>query len=235
MVSEAFTLDVKDLIKLRKFYKRAPHLFARATASMLNSFAFGTRLEQLRVIRRTMKVRNDRFVKSRIRVEKAHGRNILQQESVTGSISSPRFSGWEEQELGTRTERSRVANVLARGGDFNRQVKPSLRLKPGRDFSDANDFSGHDETSRTAALINSAKRGKTRRPFIIGRNLKGKLRSLKSGLYRVRRKKLERLQSFEPKRAQPRRNRWATTGYKNYFKNTNIRHLWGRTLERILK
>lgn len=235
MPSEAFTLDVKDLIKLRKFYKRAPHLFARATASMLNSFAFGTRTQAIKTIKQKMTVRNERFVNSRMRVERARGSSILQQEAIAGSIESPRFSGWAEQELGTPTSRTRVANVLARGGNFNRQIKPSLRLKPGRDFPDANDFKGGDETTRTATLINSAKRGKTRRPFIIGKNLKGKLRTLKSGLYRVRRKKLERLQSFEPQKVQPKRIRWMTIARKEYFKRTNVKRLWGRTLERILK
>jgi hypothetical protein len=235
MASEVFSLDIRDLIKLRKFYKRAPHLFARATASMLNSFAFGTRKEAIKTVKQKMNVRNDRFVNSRMRVEKARGSNILQQEAVAGSIESPRFSGWEEQELGTKTQRSRVANVLARGGDFNRQIKPSLRLKPSRDFQDANDYPGKDESTRTAAMINSAKLGKLRRPFIIGKKLKGKLRTLKAGLYRVRRKKLERLQSFEPRNPQPKRIRWMTIARKEYFKKTNIKHLWGRTLERILK
>ena len=114
-MSELFQIDLANLINLRKFYKKAPKQFLKAANATLNSFAFGTRKRSLEIIKKKMTVRNQKFVAGSLRVQKSTGSNIDNARSEVGSIFRPRFTGWKEQESGTKPERTRSITRFARG------------------------------------------------------------------------------------------------------------------------
>ena len=66
-----FDLDISDLLKLEKFYRKAPKKFERAAKGTINSVAFGVRSESIDEIGRNMTVRDPRFVSGSMRVQKA--------------------------------------------------------------------------------------------------------------------------------------------------------------------
>lgn len=229
-MAQLFDIEAKNLIRLHRFYRRAPRQFARAAANVLTSFAFGNRSESLDIIKSKMTVRNERFVKGSVRVEKARGNVPLSaQQSRVGSIQRDRFTGWVEQETGQKTTRTRTSTLLARGGNISRQVRPAFRLKPGNKFASPDDFPGQSPQHRVTVMLQTLSRQKSIRPFII----KGH-RKFKSGLYKFLRKKIRRIQTFKnPK--QPKRVRWLTLGRFKYFKSTNIDQVWAGALKRVLK
>lgn len=230
-MSRLFQVEAKDLINLRKFYKKAPKQFQRVSANVLTSFAFGTRTESLGAINDKMTVRNKRFVDGSVRVVKARSGPISSQESEMGSINRARFSGWAEQELGTPTKRTRVATALARGNNPEKQIKPSLRLKPSNQFISPKEYKGRSEQHRTNIMIWDLMRTNSKKPFRIRKH-----RKFKPGLYKFVRKKIVAVQVFaKASKLQPKRIRWMTTGINTYFKKNPPRRVWGDSIRHILK
>ena len=229
-MSQLFDIEAKNLIRLHRFYRKAPKMFARASANVLTSFAFGNRSKSLDIIKSKMTVRNERFVAGSLRVDRARGNIPLSaQQAMVGSIKRDRFTGWIEQETGQKTTRTRTTTLLARGGNVSRQVRPAFRLKPGNKFASPDDFSGQSPQHRVTVMLQTLSRQKSTRPFII----KGH-RKFKSGLYKFLRKKIRRIQTFKnPK--QPKRIHWLTGGARLYFRSTSIDQVWAEALKRVLR
>ena len=221
-----FDMKASDLINLRRFYRRAPKQFKRAVLNMVNGFAFGTRKESISIIKKRLTVRNERFVSSRVRVKKAFG---ARPHSEVGSIKSPRFTGWAEQELGEKTKRTRVFSLMARKGNYKSQAMPSARLKPGANHINPEDYPGKTNRFRTMAMLSDIRRRRLRRPFVIKRH-----RKFKPGLYKMVGRKIEQLQQFKT-RVQPKRVRWLSGGARAYFKTHNLREEWAKSIRHILK
>ena len=231
MANDIFTLDAIDLIRLRKFYKNAPKQFGYTVARLLNHHAVETRKEALKVIHKEMTVRNQSFVVNRMKFQLTRGNMpITQQETKTFSIKSERFSGWEEQETGKRTKRTRVATQLGRGGSNLKQIKPGFRLKPGKDFKNPDDFQGDGSAKQIAAMFHWIESEKYTKPFIIHGSKK-----FKSGLYKRVRSKIKRLQTFKAKNTQPKRVKFMTKARKNYFSKVNMKREWANAIDRTLK
>lgn len=213
------------------FYAKAPKKFARATGAMLNEFAFGTRNTSIEVIRERMTVRNPRFVESRLQVDKAVGRLPIQgQKALMGSVRSPRFSGWEEQQTGARTARERTINLLARGGGTKRQVPPRYRLKSGKQFESYKNYPGRGVERRTIVMLQQLDRQRWKQPFVIH-----KKKGMIPGLYKFKRRKPRLLQVFVPRRAQPKKVPWITMARERFFQRADIRALWAQTLRPALR
>lgn len=235
MAGEMFQMDIRDLLKLRRYYKKSPRSFAAAVGMLLNNFAFGTRAEVFRVMPTLMTIRNKRFLETRIRAKKTHLRlPISSQQSETGSIGAKRFTAWEEQELGKRTKRTRVASILARGAK-QKQIKRPFRLRPGMNFPTPDDFPGRSGHHRAIVMLQKLGREGYKKPFIV---LKHK--RITPGLYKFKggrgaKRKLRMLQSFKPARLQPRRIRWLTISRRKYLSGMNLRREWAIVIERTLK
>ena len=231
--SRLFDMDTRDLIKFRRLLKRAPREMRRATAGMLNSFAFGTRVQIPLTIDDVMTVRNPRFVQSKTRVSMAKGSEpILDQVSRVGSITGPRFTGWIEQQRGTSTTRSRVVTTNARGGNFGRPVQGKSRLKPNQKFLDPDSIKkAKDANHRMFIFLKMQERRRKQQAFTIRRKT-GKFRP---GLYRFKGKKVRKQQDFQPKRAQPKRIKWMDKAVANYFRRANIPDMWARETKRVFK
>lgn len=231
MPTPLFEIEARDIENLRRLYRKAPGKFRFAVASMLNNFAFGTRTISISIIKNQMEVRNERFVASRVRVDKASGREkINNQVATVGSIQTDRFTGWEEQEFGKPAKRTRVATLFARGDDESKQIKPSLRMKAANQFFTTANVPGKTEDQRNVALLRVMRREK--KVFKIRKH-----RKLKKGIYKFKGQELKRVQNLEISSRSKRVKRvpWLSGGRRRYFKKTNIRNLWGKTLKRVLK
>lgn len=227
-MSELFQIDLANLINLRKFYKKAPKQFLKAANATLNSFAFGTRKRSLEIIKKKMTVRNQKFVAGSLRVQKSTGSNIDNARSEVGSIFRPRFTGWKEQESGTKPERTRSITRFARGTK-NRRLRPSFKMRPGNNFLDADDFQIRGSGDRTVVFLQMLARRKHRKPFIIKGSSK-----FKSGLYVFRRKKIKRIQEFKQTK-KIKRVPWMSGGRKEFFRTADVNKIWAESLRRVLK
>lgn len=239
-------IDLTEIAGLRKWYGRQPRVMQRGHAMLLNAFAFGVREEAIRQIGKTMTVRNPRFVSLQMKVTKAqYGVPIGQQRSITGSVAIKGrkgrgdFTGWTEQEKGTRVQRKRVAKLASRGGDIHRQMLGRARLKPRNEVLEITDKIPRGGTGNTAGFIAMlARQGykgliKIKGNFyMIGKGrqmLAGPTLPGRSGLF----KSLELVQ--KTKKEQPRRIKWLRTARVIYFKKHPPQKTWGALAQRLIK
>lgn len=226
-----FDYNKKVFDSFSRFYAKAPGKARKATARMLNQFAFGVKDETFLHMKRTMTVRNPRFVKSSVRVIMARSTNIDRQKSQTGSIKRARFSGWIEQEEKVPDDRGRSQSLLARGGNWNKKVKPSVKMKPGRNFTSMGDFDLPSGKGKFPAYFRKIKKGNKGKPFLVKR----KYKSLKRGLYKFIRGKMMILQNFEKKKKPVKLNPWMTKSRERYFRRVNLNKEWEKSIAFITK
>ena len=230
-----FGFEGTEVKKLEKFYKGAPGLFNRAARGLLNGFAFGTRNEAIDTIKHRMIVRNEKFVKSRIRVNKTKGSRLDNMFSETGSLpdASGNFQGWVEQEEGKTAKRTRVQTLVARGNNLKNKVRPKYRMKNARNFINENTWDLgdlRDESKRVGIFIKEVIKRNYREPFILTK----RYRKMKRGVYIYRSKRILRLQNFESENTQPKRIKWMTIARNNYFRSIDIRKEWAKSINIVL-
>lgn len=233
----------RDLINLRRWYKKAPRQFASSTGQLLNNFAFGSRLESLAIIHKKMFVRSPGFVRSRIQVKKSSLRlPVSSQYSQMGSVKAEggRFTGWIEQEYGQKKARSRFAAMAGRGKKKIGKIKRGFRLDkkyPDPDkYPKRRGFKGKNRRQLVAVYLAQLDRMRYNKPFVITGHP-----NIPSGLYRFGegrtgwgQRDLEVLQIFgKPKRT--RRVQWKLGGTRAYFRGTNLKREWGKVVERNLQ
>lgn len=238
---DLFQFKSRDLIDLRKFYKRAPKKFAAASGMLLNNFAFGSRDMSISIIHEAMVVRQPGFVKSRIQVKKSHFRQpISSQLSEYGSVKTPRFGGWVAQEFGQKKARKKFAALTARKGIKQRIIMRKFRLDapfitPSR-YPKRRGFKGKNIDQQIQIMLKTLDRMNYPAPFkILGHS------RIPSGLYifgggrtQHDQRELEVVQLFgRPKRT--KRVRWLSGGTKRYFGRINLRREWARVIDRVLK
>ena len=228
-MAKPFTIDLAGVKNVQKKWEKAPAKVAKATGAMLNEFAFGTRNASIEVIREKMTVRSPSFVSSSLIVSKAKGTlPIAGQQSEAGSQRRARFSGWEEQQLGKATSRTRTIMLAARRGSKKKRAAPKARLKPGADFPSPGGFGGN-----VGRMLGQLRSKRFKRPFII-HGAEGQ--RIKSGLYKFKGRKqdLVRLQTFKEK-VQPKKIPWMTTATDRFFARFNMGALWRWNLKRFLR
>lgn len=239
-------IDLTEIGGLRKWYGRKPHQMQRASAMLLNEFAFKTRDEAIRQIDKFMTVRNPKFVASRIRVTKtSYSTPIDRQRSITGSVAirgakgRGDFTGWTEQEKGTAVARKRVSTIASRGGNIQRQMIGRSRLKTKNEVMEVNDKVPLGGTGNIAGFIAMLARSGYKgiihikdRFYIIGKGrqmLAGPVMPGRSGLF----KQLELVQ--RTKKEQPKRIKWLRTARAVYFKKHPPQRTWDGLMNRLIK
>lgn len=233
-MAEMFQMTTKDFKSLQRFFQQSPKTFTHAARSVLNSFAFGTKEETAIEVNRLMHVRNPGFVRSSIRVNMARGTNIGSMFSEAYTIKKGAFTGWREQETGSRTQLKRQISKAARGGSWAGKVR--TKYKRNAEFFDPERFSGRSYEHRVLKML-GAMRGRGRsikkRPFIITRSMKGRMSSYKRGLYKWQGNRVKLIQNFE-KKTQPKKITIMKNARLNYFRKTSIISVWGKEIDRIL-
>ena len=221
------------LKNLEKFYRKAPKQFARASAGMINNLAFETRAAALVNIASDMNIRSDRFVNSRMRVNRARAVPISQQKAEVGSLPTSRFSGWIEQETGKAPLRTRTFGIAARRGKQKNKASAKARLKPVNQFFSVDDFdmphaAGGDH--RTQIFLQLMSKEHANKPFVMRR----KYKKMRKGLYVFsKRGRLKQLQSFD--KMDVKRKPWMRPAAHKVNTKANIRKQWARAINHVLK
>ena len=224
-----FDVDTQELNKLKRFAKGAPRQFSRAAAGVLNSLAFDTRTNSMKTLDSALTIRNENFLKSSLRVDMARvGTPIDSLKSEVGSIRRDRFTGWEENETGQASPKNRVATLAARGGSWESKIAPSVRLK--KPMRSSADYPGANEETRVAAMLREIKEQMPTQPFIVRR----KVKRLAPGVYKFKRKKLLRMQTFG-KPETPQKIGWMSKSRKKTIKSFDIRRAWAKQIDRIVR
>src|SRR4030042_196154 len=229
LMQDIFKVDIKDLQKLIKFYRESPKQFRYATAGVLNFQAFQTRKYDIENLQSSMIIRDNRFLQSSLRVDKTRALPIERQMSVVYSVRNPRFSGWKEQEEGSKLETKRAATVQARGGNRHAKVQPSARFSKSNKFYKPSQFQGNALKNKymfMMRVLNTRKGGE----FIIDEKIQTNNGALGKGLYRLRNHKITRLQKLENIK-RPHKNQWRTRSI-NKLRNTNIMPVWEENIRR---
>lgn len=241
-------IDLSELNGLKRWYGKQPRLMRVASASMLNSFAYGTRTQAIAQIHATMTVRAPGFINRQIRYTKTSGSlPIGQQRSSTGSLAIAgqtkrgNFSGWTEQEKGTPTARNRYATLAARDGNKANKIRPSLRLKPSMEAVKI----GQDGYTPRGGVGNWGgffamlrRRGEKRLIKVKGGFYKMPLGRAGKALHGPTatggslRPRLILIQDLKKK--QPKQNHWLRAARAIYFRRTDIGVLWAQTCQRLI-
>ncbi len=181
---EFLHVDLSQLARLEDLIHRTPAAMRKAAVQLINDLAFRARKVIPEVLAEKMIVRSPRFVQSMIRVQKAPpNAPLTRAQAFVGSIRTPRFSGWSEQEYGTDPKRSRVMSLFAAGGQKTGVVKPQYRLTPGKDIP-STDEAPVASGSRLMFLIRDMAKNAPNKPFIIKRGY-----GMRPGLYKIKSQK----------------------------------------------
>lgn len=226
-----FDWDDRSFKAFTKLYKNSPSKARRATAQLLSQFAFATRQQAIIEINRSMTVRSKKFVESRLRFKRARNEQIDHQRSKTFSVGAKNFSGWEEQMTGGKQKGTRTQSLLARSGNFDKKVKPSNRMKPGRNFINRGDYDlprGGDEMKVYFIKVRTQNPNK---PFIV----KKRYKRVKKGLYIFKRGKMRMLQNFEASPRATKVNPWMRRARANFNKQMDIGKEWEKSLRTVYK
>jgi hypothetical protein len=234
-----FSVEISSLSDLADIFEEAPKKFTVATGMLLNKFAFGTRDEALRLMPQIMTIRDIKFLNRQLQVQKSKFRGALGDlVSIFGSVHAPRFTGWKEQQLGKKTPRHRVFTTLGRvGGTTKGKASRGVRLRDLAKFPRPEDYSGQSDEHRVIVMLRSLQRQKFGRPFIVHGH-----RKISPGVYKFKgrgsKKKprpIKILQSFKPRKAQPRRIDWLLKSRHKYFAGVNTFRIWEQVLKRAWK
>jgi hypothetical protein len=238
-MKESFTMSSRDLKKLERFFKESPKLIKPVTANVLNTLAFENRKIELENIHRSMIVRSERFVRGSLRVEKTRNVPIEQQIALSGSIKRARFTGWEEQEHGTRPRTRRGFTTAARGGTRRKAAKSRARLKPAYTFHRYDDYRIKNARSQRQQIgvflkimMDPKSRSAMKRP---GQYILPSYNGMKRGLYDYRNNRFTLYQSFEDENRRPRRTRWASSAMRTLTRTTDARRVWARSMAHVMK
>lgn len=230
-MADTFYIDKNSKRKFKKQLSKLQRKFVGAAGMTLNDFAFGARKEYVDVIHSRMQVRNTGFIKRQLWAEQAKfSQGINHMQSKAGSRDKNNFSGWREQIEGSRMKRDKAITLAARGGSSGRRVKPSVRMRKGKNWKQPRHYKGRGMRGKADAMLQQLGREGYRQPFVIYGH-----RTLPSGLWMFGggprdRRRLVALQLFG-ERAKVRRLMWMPIANKLYF-NSNPP---GRTWERHAK
>lgn len=231
MTEQIFAIDGRNLKRLEKFWQRSPKKFKIAVGMLLNNFAFGTREEILKYLPQKMIIRNEGFVRHRIKVKKtATSIPIHSQESEVGSVllGGSKFSGWSEQEARTTTKRKHLATIKGRRGSKKKRIPRKYRMRGV--FAKSSMFAGRTGIMRTFIMLQTFRQNEYKEPFIIHEHP-----GFRKGLYKFESGTLHMLIDLEPKNLQPRGLAWLSESRDRYFGHVNMSVEWGKVLKRILK
>ena len=227
---DIFDMDARSLRELKKFMETRPKEFAKSTAGVLNSLAFSTRKYDMQNIAQGMTVRNPKFVARMLKVTKTPPRSdIRKQQSSASSLRTADFTGWEEQQTGKRQTRTRAATTEGRGGSMKNPVSPRFRMRKNNKFYRPSQFKARTEQGSFQFMMRVlATRGGGE--FILSKQY-GRM---SPGLYSFRNHQVRKVQSTDNIK-QPSRYKWRDHSIRNLQSRNDIRAIWGKELDRVMR
>lgn len=234
-MADFFKMNTKDIKKLSQTFANMRKEIKRATADMINKLAFKTMENAKKRIHTTMTIRSKSFIDRQFLYKSASRfDNINRQMSVAATRKSERFSGWVEQEHGTRQGgkegKRRISKYHGRDGNWRNEAIGQARLKDNQKFIRPPATDG----KAVIPWIMKQKRKKGRRKAFL---INSKYKTLRKGLYifvgKGKDSELKRLQSFDNKPRKVRRNRFMTWAINTTKKRFNTAKEWDRSLKKI--
>ena len=207
----------KDPLKNMKAIKRA-------TAFTLNDMAERDSKKSSDILKRDLTVRTPKFFEPaktnkkttsgfKLRTARVSA-SIKRQFSEAGSVKRPRFTGWRENQYGTKQNRSSISTSFARGNNQKKVVKRSLRLDKMNNAPKDSDF-GSGQTGSTI-MLRKLQRENYKGVFIVTNHNK-----MRKGAYkftgRARKGKLKNVsmvKKFDVDYKRTKRNRWKQKAHK---------------------
>lgn len=231
-----FNVDNKELRALANLYKTfAPKQARWSVAHILNQEAIETRKAAIWILPQKMEIRDKRFMKRQLHWGRANGRlPIEQQESYMASMTANQFTGWKEQQYGSKPDNRNRAGINARTGHSKKKkVAGRRRLKKGVTMG-IGDFSGASgEKNPAHVMVNMIRRRKLFNvPFVISKKIATP--TFKRGVYVLRkggkkgRGKIEYIQTPDVPN-QTKRLPWMDIAVFRMFKRLDIKELWIKT------
>ena len=219
-----FSVDRSELKKFQALLKKAPGKMKWAVREVANSQAFAARVLYPEELNRSMTVRSKGFVKSSFRVLKADSSGT----AYTGSVKRDRFTGWAEQLIGKKTDRTRVPTLAARGGSFQRKITGSARMRSNNKFKKRQHYRARSPAASARRMVAVLRNTRHTKPFIIkGHN------NAPDGLYRIKSKRLVMLQNFESDGVQPKRDEFMQRANRRMDKEFNVRRAWANAFKKV--
>jgi hypothetical protein len=229
--------ESKDLKNLTKFFKKASTTHSKLlVSSTLTSQAYAMKQANQRVLGRHLVIRNTRFFTSSLRYVPAKKFGDPRTNyAEAGSIERDRFSGWEEQQTGERSDKNRVATSAARGGNFQNVMKGRARLKRGNQFRTVSDYKRRKVRKKQALLLMLRETQKQKLDFIIRRqDTTKRTKGLIPGVYMWKGNKLLRVQSFG-KQYKPDKIDWMGKSLKIVEKEAEFFDVFAKEFKREAK
>jgi hypothetical protein len=227
-----FEIDPKSRRQLARWMVAAPKKVRGAAGMFLNELAFQTRVEAIRFWKVDQTTRNRSFVKGRIKFQKTRlGIPIHMQQSSTFSLSKDRFSGWSEQEYGTKTKRKRVATRKGRAGSFKRQIKKRARFRKRfyspRDLGSSSAYIQNAHHAAQVMLIWARRNLPDNEPFLLFGH-----RRIQPGIFEFDSKELVRLQYLDSPKAQPRKIKWMSISMRRMYAKNATSLIWKKVIDK---
>lgn len=225
-MSDMFKVDFIQLERLKKAYKQYPKEFARASCNVLNSQAFYMKQHTIPTeLDRTMTIRSKAFVNSSIRYDKARPRtDISSQQAIVGSIFRDRFTGWQEQQLGTKSDRKHVPTTMARGGSWSKTQVQSRRLKPTNTLRKR---PNNQSIPQFLQIMSKMYKGEM---FYLDQDYK----KMEKGIYIIIKDKIHKIHDLSPKTTQPKPDHWMTRAIKA-MDGYNLKDEWDYQMDKIFR
>jgi hypothetical protein len=235
-MADMFDVDITTLTVLGRLYLRNGKELRKATGIYLNGLAFDAKDNSFSNLKKDTTIRNERFVKSRLRVKKTPlGRSIASQQSEVGSIKTERFTGWKELEFGETDPRSRQATMTARGQKRGRRVRPMAKMRKGRKFKRPEDFVGHFSHQRAQIMLDKLGREGYRQPFVVHGH-----KTIPSGLYKFaggskKKRKMLMLQRFKDRSTKIRKIKWLHSSVIQAQREAEAKRAWKKAIDKVIK
>lgn len=231
MATDAFSFSATDMILLRKMFKKAPMKMRRVTAGVLTGQAFAMRPVIFKVLNKEMEIRSPRFVRSKVRVEKARSTTINAQSSKAGSIFSDRFTGWKEQQFGKESKEAKIYTRFSRGGSWAGKVRPKLRRRQTNPLWRPSDFNirARSEKHRLIIFLQMLDKKKITDRFF----MPDKLGRMQRGIYKMERGRIRRVSKDEFQK--PRKIAWMDKSIDLLLREVNIKELYADNVRHVFK
>ena len=231
MGNDSFSFSSADMILLRKLFKRSPRQMQRVTAGVLNDQAFQMRPVIFKVLSRNMEIRDTRFAKSRIRVDKARPTSINSQSSEVGSIFSDRFTGWEEQQTGKQSKGAKVYTKFSRRGSWSNKVRQNLRRRQKNPLWRPSDFNikAKSERHRLIVFLQMINSKRITDRFF----MPDKLGRMTRGIYTMNKGKIRKI--VEDKFQKPHKIAWMDKSIDQMLRSFNIKKSYAENVERVFR
>lgn len=237
MLKVKTTIKGKNPLKNKKAIKKS-------IAFTLNEMAFQDGKRSTKILKADLTVRTPKFMVNptlskkttsgfKIKTARTTG-NINNMNSEVGSVKRARFTGWYENQFGTKQDTSRLPTTVARGNNNSSVVKRSLRQdKISKSPTDKDYGPGY---KGSIIMLRKLQREKYKGTFVVTNHKK-----MKPGAYKFRGRtpkkglrRLQMVQAYKQNIKRTKRNYWKQKAHKAN-NNATINKEFKRNLLRFSK